>query len=100
VHTRKQLIVFDWLYEEVIRTGIKPRFPMTLMVECGHNYHRNMLRFWLALDPLADLKPVHAGQHEIQKDNVEVLLQNAFKRVGAGGRNGDLESLSLELGFK
>jgi hypothetical protein len=52
----------------------------------------------VALDPLADLEAVHPGEHQVEHDQVGLVLAGGLDRFGTIGRDDDPVALALEPG--
>ncbi len=75
--------VVDGFGQEIVSTRIEALQPVRRLIEGGDHHHGNMGRDRVALDPAADLEPVHARHHHVQQDDVAQALLADGDGIGA-----------------
>jgi hypothetical protein len=79
-HAQRQLTRAEGLGDVVVRAGLEADQAVGLVAEGGQHDHRDRP---LGAQPAAHLEAVHAGQHEVEDDEVGWLLGHPAQRLVA-----------------
>ena len=85
-HAREQRGIVDRLGEEIVGAGIEPRDAVGRLVERGDHHDRHMGGLGIGLDAAADFEAVHARHHDVEQDDVGLVLLHALERFLAADR--------------
>jgi hypothetical protein len=91
----RQLSQAERLGQVVVGADREPRHLVGLLRPRGQHQHRDPL---VLLDLLAHLEPVHAGEHEIEDDEIGAFLECRTDALRAVTRHHGLESLRDQPG--
>ncbi len=94
LHPRHKLARAEGLRHIVVRSEAEAA-DLVNIVALGRN-HKDW-RILHVSDPLADLKTVHAGQHQIQNIEVEILVQGLLQAFRSVARNLHFKTAELEV---
>jgi hypothetical protein len=92
-HATAELADRERLRDVVVRAQLEPEHLVELVVAGGEHDDRHRA---LGAEPLADLEPVELRQHQVEHDEVDVLLREPRQRLLAVARVHDAEALALE----
>ncbi len=88
------------LVRKVVGARLQPAHAVGGLVERGHHDHRQMERFGIALEPAADLEPVHARHHHVQQYEVAFAAFADFQRLLAVGGGDHVEIFRRQPRFE
>ena len=103
VDARDQLGRGEGLDDVVVGAKLQPRDPVRVLALRGEQDHRHARPLAVLPQPPHDLQPVHAGEHQVEHDEVGSLLAGATQRARTvardpGGVSGALEVAGNDVG--
>jgi hypothetical protein len=94
---REELLREERLREVVVGPRLEPRELVLQLVERGDHEDRRVGGRVVGLDAPADLVPVHAGEADVEEDDVGPQVPRLLERLRAVLGHVDLEPLGLQL---
>src|SRR5688500_6140480 len=96
----EELELVDGLADEVIRAAFGCLLDVAELVEGGDHEDLDVAGLLVALERSADLEAAHAGHHDVQEDQVGVVLLDFFQRLDAVEGGDDLDGEGFEEGLE
>ena len=97
VDARIEQEVVDRLGEEILRTRIKAADTVFGIAQRRYHDHRDVAGYRISFQAAADFVTVHAGHHNVEQDNLRVMLARHLDRLRAIAGENDGMVLRLKL---
>src|SRR5690606_17495724 len=95
----EQFFPREWLGEVLLGTDDAAARLVEQAILGGQHDHRRRLEFLVALDQRAGLIAVQARHHDVDEDDLRLLVGDLGKRLETVARGDDLAALALEQGL-
>jgi hypothetical protein len=96
-YSRDELSHAEWLGDVVICPELEAYNTVRFIAACSENEYWSAGIFFVPPELAADFKPIHAGQHEIENQQVCGIASHFRQRQAAVGDGSDTKPLSFQV---